>query len=323
MTTSPSKIAFVLGLAASLALSLPASTPAGATDLAPVSFTGHARTELPAARITAASGAAAAANYVLGAGMDSGWHTTRATSVLAVTAGALSVHAADGCALRRYETGETAVLPPGRHLIHNGESGPLKLTGVFTNLRSKALPFTGTPGKPARCAAVDGHEHDHGGTPEVRELGRGVPADHDAYGHSGHVAHGPADALLVEDGTDLWVATLRAGPRLFDFASGAPHLVIMTKGEITYYESQNGSCTEAGRFRAGEAYLHPQRGVNHLGMNEGDEPFEGVFVFFNVPRGSTPIPGGVGDYLDATGRGVNTDPQTVALTPPAGCSPLP
>lgn len=78
MKTSPPKIATMLGSAAHPCAELPAD----AAELAPPSITGHARTQLPTARIGVAPSAAGVANWVLDPG--GGWHTIRATSLLAV-----------------------------------------------------------------------------------------------------------------------------------------------------------------------------------------------------------------------------------------------
>jgi quercetin dioxygenase-like cupin family protein len=251
-----------------------------------------------------------AASYTLPPGGGTGWRTAAGTVVLAVTEGKLTLRLAKGCATRELATGQAAVVPPGRFLIANGGTGPLRFAGIFMGLREDGpQPLAGGAGgpAPAGCAKpADGPqtvaaEQVRGTMVAISEYGVSVPKP------------GEANRIVVQEAKDVLVASYQFQPK---FSTGwrthLPALLIVTRGTMTYYEGQAGQCVIAGEYSAGQAYTHA--GGLHLATNEGPEIVDMTAVYFNLPHG------GAGALVPVLGN--TLDANDFTPLPPRDCPSL-
>jgi hypothetical protein len=250
-------------------------TTAGALVPIGVTYEDHAR-----ARASEGAGLVASpgrdlviASYTLEAGEDDGWADYGGPAVLAVTSGTLVLQSATDAARREYTAGQAAVVPVGRHKLVNIGREPLSFSGAFFD------------GAPYNLRAV--------------RSSRGTFVGPDAYGHSAHAHH--AGGIQVEAGRDILVASYAGGPHgTAGWMTHKPALGIITRGTLTYYEGHDGHCVKT-QFSAGQAYVHGAT-VTHLPSNEGAEPVEAIFVYFDLPHNADPAPlaGNQTDAVDFT-----------------------
>jgi quercetin dioxygenase-like cupin family protein len=243
------------------------------------------------------------ASYTLGPGTNGGWRNHGGPAVLVVTGGTLVLHSAAGCASKEYTTGQAVIVPAGRHMLTNPGSEKLAISGAFLDAAGDEItPFVdaGEAPRPAECPDAAGAGLRAGPSPATMlRSARGTFVGPDTYGHSDHAHH--ARGIEVEPGTDILVASVHAQP----YATGGwmthkPALGIITKGTLTYYEARDGHC-EKTQFTAGQAYIHASP-VTHMPTNEGAEPLEATYVFFNLPHNAHPVPvaGNATDAMDLT-----------------------
>jgi quercetin dioxygenase-like cupin family protein len=278
---------------------------AGALVPIGAAFEDHARAQTSeGATLTATPGQELViASYTLPPDTDGGWRNHGGPAVLAITSGTLVLHSAVGCATKEYTTGQAVIVPAGRHELSNPGSETLAFSGAFLNGAGDDItPFLDAaeapPPAPCRDATGNGLRTAPASASMVRSA-RGTFAGADAYGHSDHAHH--AGGIRVEAGTDIFVVSVHAQP----YATGGwmthkPALGIITKGTLTYYEAHDGRCVKT-QFTAGQAYVHASP-VTHMPTNEGPDPLEATYVFFDLPHNAHPVPlaGNETDAMDLT-----------------------
>jgi mannose-6-phosphate isomerase-like protein (cupin superfamily) len=276
-----------------------ALVPVGAT------WEDHARAQVSeAATVVASPGRELViASYTLAPGTDSGWRNNDGPTVLAVTSGTLALHSAAGCATKEYTAGQAVVVSAGRHRLSNAGDEPLAFTGaVLDGAADEITPFldAGEAPPPASCEGTTGDRLRTSPSPaSVVRSSRGTFVGPDAYGHSDHAHH--AGGIAVEAGKDVYVVSVRAEPGgTSGWMTHRATLGIVTKGTLTYYEGRDGRCVKS-QFRAGQAYVHGSP-VTHIASNEGPEPLEAIYMFFNMPHNAHPVPvaGNFTEAIDIT-----------------------
>jgi quercetin dioxygenase-like cupin family protein len=212
--------------------------------------------------------------------------------VLVVTNGTLTLRSGSGCNLQEYVAGQAVVVPAGLHRLSNAGDQPLALSGALLDASANGpTPFIGgiEAAPPAGCGRLAAHGLGTAPSPgSVVRSSRGIVVGADAYRHSDH-AHYASD-IDAEPGTDILVTSIRVEPHSSSgWMRHKPTIGIITKGTLTYYEGHDGRCVKTGEFSAGQAYVHASP-VTHMATNEGPETFEAIYVYFNLPHNSQPLP---------------------------------
>jgi quercetin dioxygenase-like cupin family protein len=284
---------------------------ASATPPSGVTFEDHGRGQVAKASqvATPAGSQAVSASYTLAPGATTGWRALPGAAILAVTAGTMTVHRAEGCTTTGYSPGQATVLPAGTSMIHNTGSEPLKFLGAFFNLPSGAAPplSDGADGS-ADCTGMSAMGAAGAADLAVTQLGAGAFVGPGHY--HGHHMHS-SEVSPLEAGSDVLFSSYRVEPGgSSGWITHRSQFVIVNSGTLSYYEGQDGKCVKTDEYGPHTAYYHGPH--THLAVNEGKEPLTLTIVHFNVPHNDHPAPvvGNQGDAFDFT------------PSPPADCPRL-
>jgi quercetin dioxygenase-like cupin family protein len=97
------------------------------------------------------------------------------------------------------------------------------------------------------------------------------------------------DNIHVRNAADTVMQQITFAPGGFSgwHSHPGPAVVLITSGELTFYDGEDESCT--GRtFSAGQALIDPGQGHVHFALNQGTAAAEVWVTYFDVPPGLGP-----------------------------------